>query len=50
LTMLIVEQNANLALEFADRCHVLENGRLVLSGGAAEMRSNDEVRRAYLGY
>jgi branched-chain amino acid transport system ATP-binding protein len=50
LTMLIVEQNANLALEFADRCHVLENGRLVLSGAAAEMRSNDEVRRAYLGY
>jgi len=50
LTMLIVEQNANLALEFADRCHVLENGRLVLSGPAAEMRANDDVRRAYLGY
>lgn len=50
LTMLIVEQNANLALEFADRCHVLENGRLVLSGAAADMRANEEVRRAYLGY
>jgi branched-chain amino acid transport system ATP-binding protein len=50
LTMLIVEQNANLALEFADRCHVLENGRIVLSGPAAEMRSNEAVRRAYLGY
>ncbi|MBV6306816.1 ABC transporter ATP-binding protein [Candidimonas humi] len=50
LTMLIVEQNANLALEFADQCHVLERGRLVTSGRAADMRANDEVRRAYLGY
>jgi branched-chain amino acid transport system ATP-binding protein len=50
LTLLIVEQNAKLALEFADRCHVLENGRVVLSGAAADMRANDDVRRAYLGY
>jgi branched-chain amino acid transport system ATP-binding protein len=50
LTMLIVEQNANLALDVADRAHVLENGHLVLSGAAAEMRANADVRRAYLGH
>jgi branched-chain amino acid transport system ATP-binding protein len=47
--MLIVEQNANLALDVADRAHVLENGHLVLSGTAAEMRADADVRRAYLG-
>ncbi|HEX2785002.1 MAG TPA: ABC transporter ATP-binding protein [Ilumatobacteraceae bacterium] len=50
VTMLIVEQNANLALDIADRAYVLEAGRIVLSGSAAELRSNDAVRRAYLGF
>jgi branched-chain amino acid transport system ATP-binding protein len=50
LTILVVEQNATLALAFADHCHVLENGRMVLSGSAAQMRSNTSIQRAYLGY
>jgi branched-chain amino acid transport system ATP-binding protein len=50
VTMLIVEQNANLALDIADRAYVLEAGRIVLSGSAAELRANDAVRRAYLGF
>ena len=50
VTMFIVEQNANLALDIADRAYVLEAGRIVLSGSAAELRSNDAVRRAYLGF
>jgi branched-chain amino acid transport system ATP-binding protein len=49
-TMLIVEQNANLALSIADRAYVLETGEIVLSGGAAEVQSDDAVRRAYLGF
>lgn len=50
LTLLIVEQNANLALAIADHCHVLESGRIVLSGPAAEMRENPAIQRAYLGH
>jgi branched-chain amino acid transport system ATP-binding protein len=50
VTMLVVEQNANLALDIADRAYVLEAGRIVLSGSAAELRANDAVRRAYLGF
>jgi branched-chain amino acid transport system ATP-binding protein len=49
-TMLVVEQNANLALGIADRAYVLEAGQIVLSGTAAELREDDAVRRAYLGY
>jgi branched-chain amino acid transport system ATP-binding protein len=49
-TMLVVEQNASLALAIADRAYVIEAGRLVLSGTAAELSGNDSVRRAYLGY
>jgi len=49
-TMLVVEQNANLALGIADRAYVLEAGTIVLSGTAAELREDDAVRRAYLGY
>jgi branched-chain amino acid transport system ATP-binding protein len=49
-TMLIVEQNATLALSIADRAYVLETGEIVLSGGAAEVQSDDAVRRAYLGF
>jgi branched-chain amino acid transport system ATP-binding protein len=49
-TMLIVEQNAYLALSIADRAYVVETGEIVLSGGAAEVQSDDAVRRAYLGF
>lgn len=49
VSILLVEQNAKLALELADRAYLLETGRVVLSGSAAEMRSNDAVRKAYLG-
>jgi len=50
VTMFIVEQNANLALDIADRAYVLEAGQIVLSGTAAELRSDDAIRRAYLGF
>jgi branched-chain amino acid transport system ATP-binding protein len=50
VTMLVVEQNANLALELADYAYVLEAGRTVLAGPADQIRSDDSVRRAYLGY
>jgi branched-chain amino acid transport system ATP-binding protein len=49
VSMLIVEQNAGLALEIAQRGYVLETGRIVVSGSADELENNDEVRRAYLG-
>lgn len=49
LTILLVEQNANLALELADKCYVLENGRVVASGKASELRQSNLVKRAYLG-
>ncbi|MDH5859042.1 ABC transporter ATP-binding protein [Lampropedia aestuarii] len=49
VAILLVEQNAQLALELADYAFLLETGSIVLSGTAAEMRSNDAVRRAYLG-
>ncbi len=48
--MLIVEQNANLALAIAQRAYVLETGEVVASGTAEELKSDDAVRRAYLGY
>jgi branched-chain amino acid transport system ATP-binding protein len=48
--MLIVEQNAELALSFADRGYVLESGSIVLSGSADAVRGNEDMRRAYLGY
>jgi branched-chain amino acid transport system ATP-binding protein len=48
-TMLVVEQNANLALDIASRGYVLESGQIVLSGSADELRTNDAVREAYLG-
>jgi branched-chain amino acid transport system ATP-binding protein len=49
-TMLVVEQNANLALAIADRGYVLETGRIVESGTAHDLRTNESVRKAYLGY
>jgi branched-chain amino acid transport system ATP-binding protein len=50
VTMFVVEQNANLALGIADRAYVLEAGRVVLTGSADELRADDAVRRAYLGF
>jgi branched-chain amino acid transport system ATP-binding protein len=48
-TVLLVEQNASLALRLADRAYVLETGRVTLSGTAKELAANPEVQRAYLG-
>jgi branched-chain amino acid transport system ATP-binding protein len=50
MTVLLVEQNARLALEFADHAYVLEAGRIALSGAADDVKRDDEVRRSYLGY
>jgi len=50
ITMLVVEQNANLAFEIAHRAYVLEAGQMAMSGTADELRNDDAVRRAYLGY
>ncbi len=47
--MLLVEQNARLALEMADRGYVLETGRIAMSGSAADLASDERVRHAYLG-
>jgi branched-chain amino acid transport system ATP-binding protein len=49
VTILLVEQNALQALNVADRGYVLQTGRVVLSGPAAELRTNEMVRKAYLG-
>ncbi len=48
-TVFLVEQNANLALQIAQRGYVMENGRIVLEDSAANLLSNEEVRKAYLG-
>jgi len=50
VSMLVVEQNASLALAVADHAYVIETGRVVLSGSAEEIRNDDAVRRSYLGY
>jgi branched-chain amino acid transport system ATP-binding protein len=50
VSLLLVEQNAAMALELASQAYVLETGRVVLAGTADEVRRNDAVRRAYLGY
>ena len=49
VTILLVEQNAVMALEYADRAYVLENGRVTLSGPSRELAEDGNVRRAYLG-
>jgi branched-chain amino acid transport system ATP-binding protein len=49
-TVLVVEQNANIALQAADTAYVLEVGRVALSGPSAELREHESVRRSYLGY
>lgn len=48
-TILLVEQNANMALSIADRAYVLETGSVVLEGDAKELMKNDKIRAAYLG-
>jgi branched-chain amino acid transport system ATP-binding protein len=50
LAVLVVEQNAAIALAAAGRAYVLETGRIAMSGSADELRSNNAVRSAYLGY
>jgi branched-chain amino acid transport system ATP-binding protein len=48
-TILLVEQNANMALKIAHRGYVMENGRITLEGAAASLLDNEDVKRAYLG-
>lgn len=50
VAMLLVEQNANLALDLASDVYLMETGRIVLSGAPALVRDDAAVRRAYLGY
>lgn len=50
VSVLLVEQNAGLALDLADNAYVLETGQVVMSGTAEAVRSDEAVRRAYLGY
>ena len=50
MSMLVVEQNAALALKLAQHAYLLETGRVVISGTAEEIRSNEAIRRSYLGY
>ena len=49
VTILLVEQNAQMALSVADRAYVLETGRIAMSGNAADLLQNDDVQKAYLG-
>lgn len=50
VSILVVEQNAQLALELADKAYVIETGRIVMSGTADEIANNEDVRKSYLGY
>jgi branched-chain amino acid transport system ATP-binding protein len=50
VSVLLVEQNASLALGLADHAYLMETGSVVMSGPASELRQNDGIRRAYLGY
>ena len=49
ITILLVEQNAKMALSIADRAYVLETGRITMEGDARELLNNEQVRKAYLG-
>jgi branched-chain amino acid transport system ATP-binding protein len=46
---LVAEQNTNIALRYADYGYILENGRVVMDGAAADLRSNEDVKEFYLG-
>ncbi|STO13540.1 LIV-I protein F [[Flavobacterium] thermophilum] len=48
-TILLVEQNAHMALSIADRAYVIESGRVVLSGAASELQASEQVKQVYLG-
>lgn len=48
-TVLLVEQNANMALDISDRGYVVENGKINLTGTGKELAGNEKVREAYLG-
>ena len=50
LTVLVVEQDARIALASSSRAYVLEVGRVALTGSSAELQGNESVRRSYLGY
>ncbi len=50
VSILVVEQNASLALDLAHHAYLLETGRVILSGPASEIREDESVRRSYLGY
>jgi branched-chain amino acid transport system ATP-binding protein len=50
VSMLVVEQNASMALDLADHAYLIETGRIVLSGTSDEIKKDDAVRRSYLGY
>ncbi len=50
VSMLLVEQNAAIALELADHAYLIETGRMVLAGSAAALKQDDAVRKSYLGY
>ena len=50
VSMLLVEQNASLALGLADHAYLLETGKVVMAGPAAEIRADESIRRIYLGY
>jgi branched-chain amino acid transport system ATP-binding protein len=50
VSMLLVEQNASLALDLADHAYLIETGSLVVAGTAAEIRKDEAIRRSYLGY
>ena len=50
IAVLLVEQNANLAMEIAHRVYLLETGKIVASGDAQTIAADDSIRKAYLGY
>ena len=49
ITMLLVEQNANMALSISSRGYLLENGHIIMHGESKELQEHDEVKKAYLG-
>jgi branched-chain amino acid transport system ATP-binding protein len=49
VTILLVEQNANMALRISDRAYVLETGKVALSGASKELLNDDSIKKAYLG-
>ena len=49
VTVLLIEQNANMALKIADRAYVMETGKITMSGTGAELLADEGIRKAYLG-